>query len=67
MKESRPRLMTVDEVAAELRVSRKTLMNWRGRGVGPQGFRVGATVRYRSEVVQRWLAEQESLEPQGAA
>lgn len=53
-------LMTVDEVAAELRVSRKTLLNWRPLAIGPRGFRVGKGVRYRRSEVARWLAEQES-------
>jgi excisionase family DNA binding protein len=52
-------LLTIDEVAARLRVSRKTLYNWRAIGTGPDGFRVGRTVRYRRESVDRWLREQE--------
>jgi excisionase family DNA binding protein len=52
-------LLTIDEVAAHLRVSRKTLYNWRAIGTGPHGFRVGRTVRYRRESVERWLREQE--------
>lgn len=52
-------LMTVDEVAALLRVGRKTLLNWRPLGIGPCGFRVGGAVRYRRVEVDRWLAEQE--------
>jgi excisionase family DNA binding protein len=52
-------LLTIDEVAARLRVSRKTLYNWRAIGTGPNGFRVGRTVRYRRESVERWLREQE--------
>lgn len=62
-----PELMTRDEVAAELRVKPKTLMNWRAQRIGPAGFRVGGVVRYRREAVTQWLREQEANEPQGAA
>ena len=56
-----PELLTVDELAAELKVSRKTILNWRSQGVGPAGFRVGRAVRYRRDVVAQWLADQEVL------
>jgi excisionase family DNA binding protein len=55
-------LLTIDEVAARLRVSRKTLYNWRAIRTGPDGFRVGRTVRYRRESVERWLREQEEID-----
>lgn len=67
MVDRRPELMTLEEVADELRVSRKTLLNWRAQGFGPMGFRVGRAVRYRRDAVAKWLNEQEALEPQGAA
>ncbi len=67
MPESEHELMTLDEVAAMLKVSRKTLLNWRARGVGPRGFRVVKAVRYRRGEVVRYLAAQEADEPQGAA
>lgn len=56
------RLMTRAEVAQELGVEEKTLRNWRSRGYGPPGFRVGKAVRYRRDEVDRWLAEQEAAE-----
>jgi predicted DNA-binding transcriptional regulator AlpA len=67
MTEDVTELMTLDEVAAVLKVSRKSLLNWRSHRVGPQGFRIGKAVRYRRDEVERWLLEQESAEPQGAA
>lgn len=60
-------LLTVEEVAAELRVRPKTLLNWRSSGIGPRGFRVGGTVRYRRAEVHRWLAEQEAASQEGLA
>ena len=68
MPESEHELMTLDEVASMLKVSRKTILNWRARGdVGPRGFRVGKAVRYRRSEVVRYLAAQEADEPRGAA
>lgn len=60
MIDTRHELMTLDEVAATLRINRKTLLNWRPLGVGPRGFRVGKAVRYRRSEVDQWLAAQES-------
>jgi excisionase family DNA binding protein len=50
--------MTPDEVAAELKISRKTLMNRRLLGNAPEGFRVGKSVRFHREDVRRWLDQQ---------
>jgi predicted DNA-binding transcriptional regulator AlpA len=62
MQEVQRRLLTRAEVAQLLGVEEKTLANWRTRGFGPQGFRVGKAVRYRDEEVGRWLAAQEAAE-----
>jgi len=42
-----------------LKVAVTTLRQWRARHLGPPGFAVGGTVRYRKSAVERWLAEQE--------
>jgi hypothetical protein len=55
-------LMTPDEVAAELKIRRKTLMNRRLQGLAPEGFRVGKSVRFRREDVWRWLDEQRAAD-----
>lgn len=48
-------LLTLEEVAALIRVPIATVRYWRAQGSGPRGFRVGRTVRYwRTEVVM-WL------------
>ena len=52
-------LWTPQEVADYLRVPLKTLRDWRLKGTGPTGFRVGQHVRYRRAAVLRWVAEQE--------
>lgn len=54
--------MTTIEVADMIRKPAGTLRQWRHRGYGPQGFRVGNTVVYRRTEVERWLAEQEAAE-----
>jgi excisionase family DNA binding protein len=50
-----PDLMTVDEVAAVVRVNRKTVLNWRAQGLAPEGFRVGKAVLFHRDAVQAWL------------
>lgn len=49
------RLLTTEELAAEVKVSRRTLEGWRRIGKGPQPIRVGSQVRYRIEDVRKWL------------
>lgn len=44
-----------------------TLEQWRHRGIGPRGFRLGRHVRYRRSEVERWLRECEDAEQAGAA
>jgi len=48
-------LMTLEEVGAYLQVPVKTLYDWRHKGCGPQGMRVGRYVRYRRAEVDNWL------------
>ncbi|MBR7832494.1 helix-turn-helix domain-containing protein [Actinospica durhamensis] len=53
-------LMTIKQLSAYLADTPvQTLYNWRSRGVGPRGIRVGRKVLYRVREVERWLAEQE--------
>ncbi len=52
--------MTVDELAAYLRVSKHTVYEWRRTGVGPLGCRVGKHLRYRHSDVEAWLEERAS-------
>src|SRR5687767_7045193 len=48
-------LVTVDELAAFLKVPVKTLYNWRSTGVGPPGIRIGRYVRYQQADIDAWL------------
>lgn len=46
--------LTVDELAAELKIPKRTIYKWRTVGYGPSGIRVGKYVRYRRKEVDRW-------------
>lgn len=49
-------LLTLDQVAAELKVSREALYRWRRRGTGPPSIRLpGGTVRIRRSALHAWL------------
>ncbi|MFD2419971.1 helix-turn-helix transcriptional regulator [Amycolatopsis pigmentata] len=49
------RLWTVGDVAVFLGVPVKTLYEWRTKGYGPKGRRVGKHVRYKPEDVIAWF------------
>jgi predicted DNA-binding transcriptional regulator AlpA len=51
-------LGTIDEVADYLQKPVATLYAWRTKGIGPKASKVGRTLRYRWEDVERWLDEQ---------
>ena len=49
-------LLTIDEVIAELRVSRAAFYRWRGQGAGPPVMRLpGGGVRVRRSALTAWL------------
>jgi excisionase family DNA binding protein len=54
-----PELLTLAEVAAELRVPVETLRKWRAQGTGPRAAKIGRHLRYRRAEVDRWLAQRE--------
>jgi len=60
-----PRLLSPEDLAEYLGVPLATVYRWRARRTGPPGLRVGKHVRYRREVVERWLDEQ--ADPKRAA
>jgi excisionase family DNA binding protein len=49
-------VLTVDELAALLRVNRKTVYDALGRGEIPGARRIGATYRILRDAVLEWLA-----------
>ena len=50
-------LLTTDEAATYLSVSRRTLEDWRTRLVGPPYAKLNGTntIRYRSEDLETWI------------
>lgn len=51
------RLLTVNEVAAYLGITKNTLFNMTYAGRGPKRIKVGATVRYRESDVQEFVKQ----------
>lgn len=56
-------LMTIEELGAYLQVPIKTLYDWRHKGSGPRGMKVGRYVRYRRHDVDIWLDSCRDPEP----
>jgi excisionase family DNA binding protein len=48
-------MLTPDDVAELLQVSRFTLENWRFEGTGPDWFRIGRRIRYRKSDLDAWV------------
>ena len=59
------KLLTLQEVAAVLNVPIGTVCQWRTRGEGPPGIRVGRHVRVRQTALESWLEAQ--ADPRSAA
>jgi excisionase family DNA binding protein len=51
---SHPACWTVDDVAAYLRISKKTIYKWRLKDEGPPAARVGKHLRYDPADVVAW-------------
>ena len=51
-----PELLTVEDLAARLRVSSKTIRRWRNEGRLPDAFEVAGCVRWRAADVEEWLS-----------
>ncbi|TVT48390.1 helix-turn-helix domain-containing protein [Amycolatopsis rhizosphaerae] len=49
------RLWTVEDVSDYLGIPVATLYQWRSKGYGPAGRRMGKYVRYRPEDVRAWV------------
>jgi predicted DNA-binding transcriptional regulator AlpA len=50
---------TEEELAALLKVPRKTVARWRATGTGPKWVRAGRYVRYEESAVRDWNADQQ--------
>lgn len=51
-------LWTVDDVSAYLKVPVQTIYQWRTKGYGPPGRRVGKHLRFRADAVRAWFDSQ---------
>jgi excisionase family DNA binding protein len=54
--EIKPRLWSVHDVAEYLGVPVKTLYDWRAKGYGPRGKKVGRYLRFDGVEVLEWFA-----------
>lgn len=61
----KPRLITVDEVAALTTLSPSTLYNWRAQGKGPRSAKLGDRVVYDEFEVLEWIARQREATSRG--
>jgi excisionase family DNA binding protein len=52
------KLLTIDDLSTYLGVPKNTLYQWRSKGYGPDGIRIGKYVRYRPEDVDFWIEQQ---------
>lgn len=49
--------MTIDEVAELLKMPKRTLYQWRHRGLGPPAVIIGRRLVYRRSAVYAWIDE----------
>ncbi len=47
--------LNTQELALRLGISRRTLENWRGLGLGPPFHKLGSRVVYDPEAIEKWL------------
>jgi excisionase family DNA binding protein len=53
--------LTMDQVCAELNVSRSTFYDWRAKGKAPRCIKLpNGDIRIRRSELERWLAEREN-------
>lgn len=52
------KLMSIEDLAHHLDIPKNTLYQWRTKGYGPTGIRMGKYVRYRPEDVDAWVEQQ---------
>ena len=48
-------LWTVKDLAGYLRIPVQTIYQWRTKGYGPPGHRIGKHVRYLPDEVREWI------------
>ncbi|GAA3811488.1 MULTISPECIES: AlpA family transcriptional regulator [Amycolatopsis] len=52
------KLLSIEDLSDYLGIPKGTLYQWRSKGYGPDGIRMGKYVRYRQEDVDAWIEQQ---------
>ncbi|MEW6490299.1 MAG: helix-turn-helix domain-containing protein [Thermodesulfobacteriota bacterium] len=60
-----PNLVAEREAASQLGMTVRALQNWRSRGEGPPYIKLGRSVRYSPEALERYVAER-TCDPRSA-
>lgn len=50
--------LSPEQIAERFGVPLSTVYNWRTKGYGPRGIRIGRHIRYPSTELERWEREQ---------
>jgi predicted DNA-binding transcriptional regulator AlpA len=58
--------LTIDDLAERYGISKKTVYDWRYRGVGPASVKLGG-IRFHVDDVKRWEEEQAAKEQERAS
>lgn len=53
------RLLSSQEVADQLGKTEKGMWTWRKQGKGPPWFKIEGSIRYREDLLEDWLIEQQ--------
>lgn len=56
-------LFSVDDLATELDVTRRTIERWHAQRIGPPRIKIGKRVYYRGAAVREWILSQEQEQP----
>lgn len=49
--------LSTEQLAELLQVPLRTVYDWRTKGTGPRGVRIGKYVRYRRRDIEKWIDE----------
>ena len=52
-----PALLDINDLAARLRLSHRTIWRMRDRGIMPPSFNVGKSVRWHADQIDAWITK----------
>lgn len=55
-------LLTAPEVADRLRITTKTLYNWRSEGIAPKAVKINGALRWKETTVDEFINRLEELD-----